>query len=495
MWVDNVRLIAGDGKGELTLANKIGVGAKAIRTGGLFFAGRPEKTPLTIVNSDTQAHRLAVKTNITDCEGNQLSPVDVGTFDLPAGGTRETSLAIDTSRRGTFRLGFELTTEGQTWREDAQLKYAVIVPLKDVGNAGESAFGMNTHMEREPSPHLAHSMDVLSQCGVKWIRAWWGWGMCEKDRGTFDWTEYDRQLSPVEGAGMKIMPILLRYYPQYEQAWAGELTGIQRPPYKMEEWGALVRKVAERYKGRVTAWELWNEPTMDNAGFTPQHKAGKIQVVGFFRSHTRKGLALDAEDLQFLEARFRSAYSMALLVRPFATKASVGGIFLREGGGFNSEPSALEFPFRSAQLTPSRRVTEIASPPTRAQVVPIATRREISVPPPPPPAALPPLEAVAETVVEEPAPELTSASRVHTIHSNPAISRSSFGASGIGYSIYLESMLERQGAEGLSWGWPQTRRIRTGAPYRKGPPAIWAENYIRQDNNVWFRARGFLDHR
>ena len=66
-------------------------------------------------------------------------------------------------------------------------------------------------------------------------------------------------------------------------------------------------------------------------------KAGKIQVVGFFRSHTRKGLALDAEDLQFLEARFRNPYSMALLVRPFATKASVGGIFLREGGGFNSE--------------------------------------------------------------------------------------------------------------------------------------------------------------
>ena len=38
----------------------------------------------------------------------------------------------------------------------------------------------------------------------------------------------------------------------------------------MEEWGSFVRKVIERYKGRVTAWELWNEPTMDNAGFTPE---------------------------------------------------------------------------------------------------------------------------------------------------------------------------------------------------------------------------------
>jgi hypothetical protein len=43
----------------------------------------------------------------------------------------------------------------------------VIVPLMGVGNAEDSFFGMNTHMEREPSAHLAHSMQVLSLCGVK----------------------------------------------------------------------------------------------------------------------------------------------------------------------------------------------------------------------------------------------------------------------------------------------------------------------------------------
>jgi TonB family protein len=108
--------------------------------------------------------------------------------------------------------------------------------------------------------------------------------------------------------------------------------------------------------------------------------AGKMQVVGFFRSHTRKGLLLDAEDLQFLEARFDSPHSIALLVRPFATRASVAGIFLREEGGFISEASALEFPFRTAQLTPSKRAPVVTPPATRAQVVPIATRREIPAP-------------------------------------------------------------------------------------------------------------------
>ena len=135
---------------------------------------------------------------------------------------------------------------------------------------------------------------------------------------------------------------------------------------------------------------------------------GNIQVVGFFRSHTRKGLALDAEDLAFLEAKFRNPYSLALLVRPFATKASVAGIFLREEAGFNSDASALEFPFRSSQLTPSKRGPELAAPPpapTRAQVVPIATRREIATPPPPASSAVPPPEVTVETPKPAPAPE------------------------------------------------------------------------------------------
>ncbi len=283
LWVDDVRLVAGEGEGQdaSTLREKIGVSPKPVRVGNLFFAGSSEQAALDVVNADTQAHRVAVQARVVDWDGQQLPPVALGTFDLPAGGAKQAAFPIDTKRRGTFRLGFELTAEGQTWRQPAEFKYAVIVPLKGVGDAEESAFAMNTHMEREPTPHLARNMEVLSQCGVKWIRGWWGWGLCEKERGKFDWTEYDRQLKTVEGADMKLMPILLRYYSQYEQAWAGSVAPgtIQRPPYKMEEWGAFVRKVVERYKGRVTAWELWNEPTMSGAGFTPEMYAELAKVT------------------------------------------------------------------------------------------------------------------------------------------------------------------------------------------------------------------------
>ena len=81
-----------------------------------------------------------------------------------------------------------------------------------------------------------------------------------------------------------------------------------------------------------------------------QRLAAGRGVAGFFRSHTRKGISLDADDLAFFQARFRDPHHLALLVRPFATKASTAGIFIWENGKVNGEASCLEFPFRSSEL-------------------------------------------------------------------------------------------------------------------------------------------------
>ena len=157
-------------------------------------------------------------------------------------------------------------------------------------------------------------------------------------------------------------------------------------------------------------------------------KGGPGQTVaGFFRSHTRKGIMLDADDLAFYEACFREPHHIGLLVRPFATKASTAGIFIWENGKINGESSYLEFPFRSSELggTPGDAPAaepKAASPatpppapvapkqPIRAQIVPIASRRELPPEPAPAPVASapvapPPVAAPEPPKVEErPAP-------------------------------------------------------------------------------------------
>ncbi|MGA3020223.1 MAG: hypothetical protein ABSF62_24140, partial [Bryobacteraceae bacterium] len=163
-----------------------------------------------------------------------------------------------------------------------------------------------------------------------------------------------------------------------------------------------------------------------------QHGSGAgLRVAGFFRSHTRKGLSLDAEDMAFFEPRFHDSHHIVLLVRPFATKASAAGIFIRENGRIAGDVSLLEFPFRSAELgSGSRRLGSDAAPsappqshaadppaankaPARAQIVPIASRREMPAPEQevkpaqPNPPAPPPVEAKAPA--PQPAPAAPAA--------------------------------------------------------------------------------------
>jgi len=72
-------------------------------------------------------------------------------------------------------------------------------------------------------------------------------------------------------------------------------------------------------------------------------------AVGYFRSHTRDGFSLEAEDLELLDQFFPGPAQVALLIKPYATKVSVGALFIREHGVFPAT-TPLEFPLRRREL-------------------------------------------------------------------------------------------------------------------------------------------------
>ena len=76
----------------------------------------------------------------------------------------------------------------------------------------------------------------------------------------------------------------------------------------------------------------------------------RIYAVGYYRGHTRDGICLAAEDLAVLEEIFPEPTSIALVIKPYATKVSMAGIFFREEGQFRADASHLEFPFRRKEL-------------------------------------------------------------------------------------------------------------------------------------------------
>ena len=94
-----------------------------------------------------------------------------------------------------------------------------------------------------------------------------------------------------------------------------------------------------------------------------------VHIVGIYRSQTRDGLGLSEDDLALFEKRFPGPGQVFLLVKPFATRASVGAFFFREGGSIRSGSSYLEFPFRRKDLGGGVAASEPVEAPTAAPSV------------------------------------------------------------------------------------------------------------------------------
>ena len=70
----------------------------------------------------------------------------------------------------------------------------------------------------------------------------------------------------------------------------------------------------------------------ERAYFDEVCRRRSTEIVGYYRSHTRDGLALHPEDIQLLDRHFSQPAQVALLVKPFATKPGVAGFFVKEQG-------------------------------------------------------------------------------------------------------------------------------------------------------------------
>jgi hypothetical protein len=86
------------------------------------------------------------------------------------------------------------------------------------------------------------------------------------------------------------------------------------------------------------------------AEYRPGRRRG-IQAVGFYRTHTRRGFAVDAEELELLSEMFPDRVGVALLVKPRLLRHGRAGLFFRDGSSAEFRASG-DVPARPARKTP-----------------------------------------------------------------------------------------------------------------------------------------------
>jgi hypothetical protein len=117
----------------------------------------------------------------------------------------------------------------------------------------QEALGFNVHAPG--GPRAALLLDRAAEAGAGWVRIDVVWSAVEPRRGADDWRLYDELVAAAGRRDLAVLGVLVS-----TPAWATDGVAGSGVPRDPADWAAFCRRAAERYRGRVAAWEVWNEP-------------------------------------------------------------------------------------------------------------------------------------------------------------------------------------------------------------------------------------------
>jgi polysaccharide biosynthesis protein PslG len=154
-------------------------------------------------------------------------------------------------------------------------------PYTPVDHAGVSPFGINVFLEQEAEViKREQTLQMIAEAGFVWLRQEFPWEDIEiHQRGDFQdrrndrnqdgvideadyisaWEKYDNIVDLVEKYDLRLM-VRLSNPPDWTHA--DEDAGDKGPPDNLQDYVNFAATVAERYQGRITHYQVWNEPNI-----------------------------------------------------------------------------------------------------------------------------------------------------------------------------------------------------------------------------------------
>ncbi|MCP9273812.1 beta-galactosidase [Mycolicibacterium arenosum] len=151
----------------------------------------------------------------------------------------------------------------------------VAPPIEEV----PTTIGMaDSDLYAQPAPAVDRAFQTMRDLGVTSVRLMVPWAGVQPAKGVYDWQLIDRMVDGAARHGLSVLATL-----NATPSWAVTpgtpiLSGRPRSP---AEYGEFAAAAADRYRGRITAYEIWNEqnavtfytPRPDAAGYVALLKA------------------------------------------------------------------------------------------------------------------------------------------------------------------------------------------------------------------------------
>lgn len=141
-------------------------------------------------------------------------------------------------------------------------------------SAAPAELGLNVHQSKDTG------VDVASGAGLKWARIDVDWYGIETAAGVYDWSVIDALVDRATSKGLSVLAVL-----SYTPAWASQGDakggGTLNDVPKAGTYASFVTAAVNRYKSKVTHYELWNEPNLQQFfEGTPADYVSRVLVPG-----------------------------------------------------------------------------------------------------------------------------------------------------------------------------------------------------------------------
>jgi hypothetical protein len=239
--------------------------------GNTFVAGEEPVLRVTVVGDPTTDLRGVLEVRARDAYGDPAGRVQVGVR-LDAGATLRQDFPIRSARLGHFTVTATLRDAGDNIQAQAEAT-AGIVPPVDASDAEGSGVG---YFVLPNDAELPLADDIAAQArrlGVRWVRMNFDWWLDARrtrpDLSRPEWLDsaaFERWVDAFQASGIEVMGVLFgaARWALWEPHAAGSRPDVGAwalvPAPGSPDWALFVRTLAGRLRGRVAAWEVWNEP-------------------------------------------------------------------------------------------------------------------------------------------------------------------------------------------------------------------------------------------
>jgi len=107
-------------------------------------------------------------------------------------------------------------------------------------------------------------LEAIRDAGFRWVKQDFSWREIEGlGKGRFDWAITDRIVEQAERLSLKLI-VRLDSEPTWAsgQVYPNDSKVIMSPPRNYQDFADFAYAVASRYRGRIAAYQIWNEPNL-----------------------------------------------------------------------------------------------------------------------------------------------------------------------------------------------------------------------------------------